>query len=448
MIHNHKINDQDKKKMKDYIEDILQNSQEFTDNRANLAVMYAIELNDNAALNKLINIGANIEYDDNYPLRLACKYDYDIIINTLFAHTKTFVDLEALMKIACKYDSVKSVNFLIAKGAPKKFITNNILEKMASYQDLATLKETITSFKNLDLVKDADEIEHIAFELAMNANNVQIMEDILKKVENKYTDISNMILEAARINSIESIKMVKKYNIHIPDRIINHACNIAALKGNEDFLYELSQQSSDKEKTQSLVLIYLCAFSNKGNIIERLLEDRANIHYRHDEALYTAAQYNKYENCKILLEYCADISAQSERAIKAAVIKDNFRIVELLLKHGSDVNVDNDVLIRLAAQYNSYESLKILIDHGANISACNNEATILATKEGFDNCLNYLIANITDITNLELALYYAAKNNDILVFNRLASLGVKITDKAYNAASDYIKKKCDEFMKR
>ena len=109
-------------------------------------------------------------------------------------------------------------------------------------------------------------------------------------------------------------------------------------------------------------------------VVERLIQEGANIHAETDLALRWASINGHLEVVKLLLEHGADVHVQEDVALWWASENEHLEVVKLLLEHGADVRAHEDEALRLASEYGHIEIVKLLLEHGADVHAHEDEA--------------------------------------------------------------------------
>ena len=125
-------------------------------------------------------------------------------------------------------------------------------------------------------------------------------------------------------------------------------------------------------------------------VVERLIQEGADVHACEDVALRWASEYGHTEIVKLLLEHGADVHAQEDEALKLASEYGHTEIVKLLLEYGADVHVYEDYALRWASREGHLEVVKFLLEYGADVHASKNEALRLASEYGHTEVVKLL----------------------------------------------------------
>jgi len=135
-------------------------------------------------------------------------------------------------------------------------------------------------------------------------------------------------------------------------------------------IYEDPSPNPKKWKADKVILGR--KFKIGPKIIQKLIDEGANVHAVDDEALRWAANNGHLEVVKILLENGADVHAGNDFALRWASYKGHLEVVEILLENGADVHACNDSALQFAAGKGYLEIVKILLGNGADVHACND----------------------------------------------------------------------------
>jgi len=106
-------------------------------------------------------------------------------------------------------------------------------------------------------------------------------------------------------------------------------------------------------------------------IIQKALDEGADIHHQEDLALKSACDNGHEKSAKILLDNGADIHTNKDSVLLYASWKNNYNIIKLLLEYGADIHADDDnsigsVIEKITiTKTDNIETIKLLLDHGA-----------------------------------------------------------------------------------
>ena len=117
-------------------------------------------------------------------------------------------------------------------------------------------------------------------------------------------------------------------------------------------------------------------------VVERLIQEGADVHACEDVALKWASADGHFEVIKLLLRHGVDVHAQKDVALRWASNNGHLEVVKLLFEHGADVHAYKDVALRWASRNGHTKVVKLLLERGADVPASKNEALRLASYNG------------------------------------------------------------------
>ena len=132
-------------------------------------------------------------------------------------------------------------------------------------------------------------------------------------------------------------------------------------------------------------------------VIERLIQEGADVHTREDCTLREASGNGHLEIVKLLLEHGANVHAQEDKALRWASRNGHTKVVELLLEHGADVRAYDDEALRWASYNGHLGVVKLLLENGADVHACKDEALRRARRNGHTEVVELLLEHGTDV---------------------------------------------------
>jgi len=97
-----------------------------------------------------------------------------------------------------------------------------------------------------------------------------------------------------------------------------------------------------------------------AKVVQRLIEEGADVHADNDYALRWASAYGEIEIVRVLLENGANVHAQEECALCWASNHGETEIVKLLLENGADATVNNNEPSYLALERGHTNVVKLL----------------------------------------------------------------------------------------
>jgi len=155
--------------------------------------------------------------------------------------------------------------------------------------------------------------------------------------------------------------------------------------------------SSNPKKWKADKVILGRKFKIGPKIIQKLIDEGADVHVFNDYALRWAANNSRIEIVKILLENGADVHAEDDYALRWAANYGRIEIVKILLKNGANVHTEDDEALRWAANNGHLEVVKILLENGADVHAGNDWALRWATYYGRIEVVKFLLENGVDV---------------------------------------------------
>lgn len=108
------------------------------------------------------------------------------------------------------------------------------------------------------------------------------------------------------------------------------------------------------------------AANNRVDIMLKLLECGADIHFNEDVALCASAQQGHFEMMVTLLEHGANIHARDDEALFLSIEANHPDIVTALLECGADVHARNDAALLCGVQSKQPDIVTALLEHGAD----------------------------------------------------------------------------------
>jgi len=117
-------------------------------------------------------------------------------------------------------------------------------------------------------------------------------------------------------------------------------------------------------------------------VIERLIQEGADVHACEDVALKWASADGHFEVIKLLLRHGVDVHAQKDVALRWASNNGHLEVVKLLFEHGADIHACEEETLRWASRNGHTKVVKLLLERGADVPASKNEALRLASYNG------------------------------------------------------------------
>mgnify|MGYP001357758738 CR=1 FL=1 len=265
----------------------------------NDSFVYSVKENDLDTAKKLLKSGADIGVYNHYILCYAIKYRN---LDTIKFLVKRGADIKAEfnrpLRMACKMNHNEIVKYLIENGA--------------SYED-----------------NDFESLRYI--------------------IKNDNLEILKLFVESGL--EISKLEDKIQYNILYYAFVVN--------KSRETYNYMIKQGANGKLFMQDKVPIQV--YLNNVEFVENaVIENRFNIHFNNEEALYWAV----YQN--------------------------NIDLVKILLNAGANPNARNGEIINVACRDGFVEILNLLISKKAKI---NNECMNIAIENGRKNIISCIISS-------------------------------------------------------
>ena len=140
--------------------------------------------------------------------------------------------------------------------------------------------------------------------------------------------------------------------------------------------------------------------------------------------LLVYAAQNGYEILvQRLVNEGADIHAYDDSALSSAALEGHLDIVKYLVEHGADVRADDDKALLIAAANGHLDVVKYLVSQGASIHEGGEEPLKTASANGYLDVVKYLVSQGANIHTLtDRALRYAFMFNRTDIVDYLTSL--------------------------
>ena len=176
-----------------------------------------------------------------------------------------------------------------------------------------------------------------------------------------YSRGGNLLIEAARQNSVEAVKL-----------LLEHGADVN--KQGRGEAWKENNQSTDRKTA-----LIFAAMNNSLPNVKMLLEAGANVNHQDGDnctALMLAVKFKaSIDVVKLLLDYGADTHITNDwelNALDYSAMVNHFEATELLIARGADVNKKdslNTTALMRAACNDSAEVAEILLKHGADVNA-------------------------------------------------------------------------------
>lgn len=411
--------------IKDNIDRLLSGKVEGDD--LDLSLLYASYIDDIDLFNHILSLypDTDIRFADDLVLRVAVVRSnvkiFNSIIDKWISNIRS-IDFNNLLVVAesSPYSNKRIINSILDKCKGICHIHKDFLKNIAKVSSLEDLRDKVALCREID-PKEGDKIDFNCLDVCIEANRNDLSETIMSSYD-KLPYLENHVILAARLGNIEFLKLVEK-RFRISDRILDHACTMAASRGKTEVALYLSNKANDPEYTQSLLLATAAAIKNNEKFLIAMLSDKADIHYNDDFALYTACEHGITENVKVLLQHCANSASFNNRCLKIAAKNNYTDIIEILIANGAEINDNNDEALRMATRYGNHAAMDVLLANGANPKACRDECIIIAIEKEDDKALDILTRCPVQYTNIQVILMYCIKKNNMHAFHKLVQDG-------------------------
>lgn len=150
-----------------------------------------------------------------------------------------------------------------------------------------------------------------------------------------------------------------------------------------------SKEGADYNKDK---LLEIAVTENSFEVVKRLIELGADIHFEEDVAFIKSVNCNDERIMKYLISNGANINAQSDQALVNAAKNRKFNIVKWLLSIGSRINHN---VVSLAVINEDLKILQLLLEHDRNV-LIDYETLIYSIKYCDEEIIRCLIENGAD----------------------------------------------------
>lgn len=302
---------------------------------------------------ELINLGANVTIDNNYPIRKAAK---EGLLETIKVFIANNADLHAehddAVRQAARHGRLDVVRYLIENGANKyeddEFL--NVLYQAVYSRSLAVV-EYLHTVANMDIHNDNE-----------NALNIAATEGLTSIVEYLIDNGANMIVARALTSAV-----IESGSLSTVRLILSRGYDV---------------QHNDNEALFSCV---------DNDILEELLLHGADPNARNGQILIYAVADEYLDNVQTLVVAGANVNAQNGGPLKASIRAGQNEIIQYLIDNGADVQIDDNICLFMAAKYNRPNVLKILLENGADPNARNGDILIRAIRKSFFTNVKILV---------------------------------------------------------
>ena len=299
---------------------------------------------------KVLDMGADIHYNDNHALRAASnKGHYDIVEFLLDNGADIHVSDGEVLKLASLNGHYDVTKMLLDRGANPNTVKINTPLRLASFGGHVDIIKLLIEYG-----AKFDESYFEALSLAVQNNNEGVVEYLLEIGHKPTYNYDNLIIKSTNKGEHGIANLLKKYSV--------------VFEGLRDKMRGKPEEEIDKKILDfppDKILAYSTKFRYpKG--IEIALERGADIHKHDDQYLVYAVERNYDEIVEILLKNGANPGVNNNQSLKYASRRGYNKIVELLIQYGADVKKSEGADLYWAVENGHIDTVKILLENGAN----------------------------------------------------------------------------------
>jgi ankyrin repeat protein len=433
------------------------------------ALKYAVIRHNVPIVNKLLLMGADIKSGTcKLTLSLAVRYRYIDIIDILYQHDDTIIDLvnnkgNTALLTACKHGRIEIIKHLIELKANINVVNRqgqNTLHIYFIYNDFKI--QYLEEFKGcgMDFGYINPQTGNNLLLLALNKHcHIDIISWLLKYV--KINHINNDDCNALSIalmdyQNLDIIKLLVKNNINLHHDIplINAVC----YKCNKDILmYLLSCDTDVNQRYHEQHVIHYIIKGDKlyNDVLTIILSKNIDINIVH-EAYILAIIYQKMNYVNILTNY---IDITNTNLFKLALNTMDYDVVESLIMKGANVNGCLKYIIDDYQDYRQLGIIYLLILNHADMNEMIDDDNLLmycVNHNKDKNIIHLLIDSGCDInyehhntSSLSLCLNNIHHIDIVLKLFRLGvtnNINKKQWKQFCNQAKDEYKNEVDELL--
>ena len=164
---------------------------------------------------------------------------------------------------------------------------------------------------------------------------------------------------------------------------------------------------SNLSKNPNNLLLYACREGLMEYVVKSL-EYGADIHFKNDLAIKTAAKCGYLDMVKYLISKGADFHIDMETPLRYASLNGHLDIVKYLINKGANIKAKSGDVLEKAILNGHIDVVKYLVEKGINVSK-NKKFLDLATTYGNYEIVKYLVEHGADIYN-DNAIYIAKRD--------------------------------------
>lgn len=361
-------------------------------------------------IDRLLNKGADINYNSSEALTYSAKNSINQLMNFLLEH-KAVINNESLI-LVCSNLNLEGLKLLVFHGADVNLNNGELL--------LILVEKSNKSRKNLELLDfllqnniDIHAGDDAALHLACQMLNLPLVIYLL----NHQADINAKDSEALRI-------AIRKQSNQLVNFLLSKG---ATFPSDKDKLLEEAYTINYSFEMRELLRNNGAVIRDKDKFLLKLIEN--------NEKINVYAFFDEEQNIIV-----------SDKDLLAAYYNNNLTILSYLIAKGGDINFDNAKLLTLAISENNDIMAKFLIENGINIT--NNTQILKKVIEAEDlNLILLLIEKGINIyNNIDDLINLALKYNNLDLIKIITKKGIVISNNiidSYNLSPEII-----QYLKR
>ena len=270
----------------------------------------------------------------------------------------------------------------------KKIIINNSFIYSVKENDLDTAEKLLESGADIDVYN------HYILCYAIKYRNMETIKFLVKRGADIKAEFNRPLRMSCRLNHNEIVKYLLENGVCYEDndyeavRFIVKNDNLEILKL---FVENGLDISKLEDKIQYNMLYYAFVVNKSKETYNYMIKQGANGKLFMQDKVPIQVYLNNVEFVEnAVIENRFDIHFNDEEALYWAVYQNNIELVKILLNAGADPNARNGDIINVACRDGFVEILNLLISKKANI---NNECMNIAIENGRKNIISCIISN-------------------------------------------------------
>lgn len=319
----------------------------------NTVSMTAVEKGDPNVIKLLLRANANMSYGTHYftPLQIAMEKENFTVINLLLESKVTVRDVNGLCRLLAKRKRFDLLNTFLQHYPEHRY---DVIHHVILYK--------LNEFAAVILQGCADNTLRLAVDCAMHSNNIELLHELLRRVQYlKQTQVQNLLFYAAKISDVGlAEKLIEaKADVNLDKGFVS-ILSTAVHSGDLALIKVLLEAKADvnKKTTAGTPLLTAIQKSDLG-VVRVLLEAKADpnqevAEYQYDflpgaefAPLYWAVRDGNVELIRTLIEFHANVNDPDMRKVfRVAAQNGHVEIVEILIQQKAnadkvDLNFEN-----------------------------------------------------------------------------------------------------------